>query len=180
MFTIETRPGRLYRRYPTPPPFSLTKKRKGGTGSPGGTPAGCGDQKGRVPGLSSSSRNRERGPTRVDSPCLPQGLQFLFSLEDTKYQDHICFYSVRPGRSTRCQQEYEACMPPYSPEAPHPPVPTAQRKCLGHQESSAGHRSWPGERSLAVHEGKAEQASGQHREKGEEGKGLLLSGPSEC
>lgn len=31
---METRPGRLYRRYPTIP-FSLTKKRKRGTGSIG-------------------------------------------------------------------------------------------------------------------------------------------------
>lgn len=81
------------------------------------------------------------------------------------------FNQLGLGRGTKT-----AC-PRIPPEAPHPPVPKAQHKCLGRQESSAGHRSWPGERGLAVHEGKPEQASGQRREKGEEGGGAAPLGP---
>lgn len=158
MLTVQTLSGRLYRRYPTPPPFSLTKKRKGGAGSPGGTPAGCGDQKGRVPGLSSSSRNRKRGPTcspPVWTPHVsPRAFNFYFHLKTLSTGTTSAFTQLGLGGAQDVSRGTKPACPHIPPEAPCPPVPTAQHKCLGRQESCAGHRSWPGEGSLAVHEGK--------------------------
>lgn len=88
MFTVETRPGRLYRRYPHHS-ILFNKEEKRRHWEHRDIPA---EQAVMIRKEGSQTcclaTGAEKGSyllsSHVDSPCLPQGLEFLFLLEDTK------------------------------------------------------------------------------------------------
>lgn len=97
----------------------------------------------------------EKGALPVWTPYVsPRAFNFYFYLKTLSTGTTSAFTQLGLGGAQDVSRSTKPACPRIPSEAPCPPVPTAQHKCLGRQESSAGHRSWPGERSLAVHEGK--------------------------